>query len=385
MSGRYEDAAQREKKIVRTSIVGIVTNLALVVFKSMVGVFSNSIAIILDAVNNLSDALSSVITIIGARLASREPDKKHPFGYGRTEYVSAFVISILVLYAGLTSLIESIKKIISPEEANYTTVTLLIVSVAVVAKIVLGLYVKRTGRLVNSDSLEHSGQDALLDSILSMATLAAAMIYLSTGVSLEAYLAAIIAVIIIKAGYDMFSETVSKLLGEPGDVQLLLDIRETICDFPEVEGAYDLILHNYGPDTYTGSVHIELEDTCSLTRLDELTREITAQVYRKHRVLMTAVGIYSVNTRDEEVIRLKEEIAEKVLSHQYTKQIHGFFYNKKDNAVWLDVVVSFDAPSRNAVMDEVLRDLRKSYPERIFMAAMDMDYGEITGRSGAEG
>ena len=178
----------------------------------------------------------------------------------------------------------------------------------------------------------------------------------------------------------MFTETVSKLLGETSEVDLLLEIKKTVCEFPEVQGAYDLILHNYGPDTYTGSVHIELEDTCSLSRLDELTREITGEVYRKHRVIMTAIGIYSVNTRDEEVIRLKEEITEKVLSHPYAKQIHGFFYNKKDNAVWFDVVVSFDAKSRTAVLDEVLKDLRSSYPDRVFMAAMDMDYGEIIGK-----
>ena len=379
MSIRYEETVKRQKTIVRASIIGIVSNLALVGFKMTVGLFSRSIAIVLDAVNNLSDALSSVITIIGARLATREPDKKHPFGYGRTEYLSSLVIAIIVLYAGVTSLIEAIKKMITPETPDYTPVTLVIVSVAIVVKIVLGLYVRRTGKLVNSDSLVNSGKDALLDSVVSMATLAAALIYVFAGVSLEAYLGAVISAIIIKAGLDMFAETVSKLLGETGDVELLLSIKRTICEFPEVQGAYDLILHNYGPDTYTGSVHIELEDTCSLTRLDELTREIAGEVYRKHNVIMTAVGIYSVNTRDDDVIRLKEEIEKKVLSHQYAKQIHGFYYNKKDKAVWCDVVVSFDAKSRNAVLEEVLKDLRQSYPDMIFMLAMDMDYGEISG------
>ncbi|MBQ6442945.1 MAG: cation transporter [Lachnospiraceae bacterium] len=377
MGIRYEEAADRQKKIVRASIVGIATNLALVAFKAAVGLLSRSIAIVMDAVNNLSDALSSVITIVGARFAMREPDKKHPFGYGRIEYLSSLIIAILVLYAGVTSLVESIKKIITPETPDYTPVTLIIVAVAVVVKIVLGLYVRRTGRIVNSDSLVNSGKDALMDAILSAATLAAALVYVFAGVSLEAYLAAVISVIIIKAGFEMFSETVSKILGEPGDVELLIAIKRTITEFPEVHGAYDLILHNYGPDTYTGSVHIELEDTCSITRLDELTREIAGEVFRQHNVIMTAIGIYSVNTRDEDVIRMKEEITAKVLSHEHAKQIHGFYYNAKDNAVWCDVVVSFDAKSRNAVLEEVLQDLRQSYPDTIFMLAMDMDYGEI--------
>ncbi len=379
MSMRYEEAAQRQKIIVRTSTIGIVSNLALVVFKALVGFLSHSIAIILDAVNNLSDALSSVITIIGARLAGREPDKKHPFGHGRVEYLSSLIIAIIVLYAGVTSLIESVKKILTPETPDYAPSTLLVVAVAVVVKIVLGLYVKRTGVRVNSDSLVNSGKDALLDSVISAATLAAAFIFIFTGLSLEAYLGAVISAFIIKTGYEMFSETVSKLLGETGDVELLLAIKKTVCEFPEVKGAYDLILHNYGPDTYNGSVHIELEDTCSLTRLDELTREITTQVYRKHNVIMTAVGIYSVNTRDADVIRLKREIGKKVLAHPYAKQIHGFYYNKKDDAVWFDVVISFEAKSRAAVLEEIQQDLKRSYPDTIFMVAMDMDYGEITG------
>lgn len=378
MSVRYEETVKRQKTIVRTSVIGIVANIALVGFKMTVGLLSHSIAIVMDAVNNLSDALSSVITIVGARLAGREADKKHPFGYGRTEYLSSLVIAIIVLYAGVTSLIESIKTIISPEVPDYTPVTLIIVAVAVVVKIVLGIYVKRTGQVVNSDSLVNSGKDALLDAVVSSATLVAALIYIFSGVSLEPYLAAVISLIIIKAGFDMFAETVSKLLGEAGDVELLIAIKRTICEIPEVHGAYDLILHNYGPDTYTGSVHIELEDTCSMARLDELTREISGEVYRKHNVIMTAVGIYSVNTRDEDVIALKKEISARVLSHKYAKQIHGFYYNRKDNAVWCDVVVSFDAESRNAVLEEVLQDLRQNYPEMIFMLAMDMDYGEIS-------
>ena len=139
-------AANREKTIVKTSIIGILTNVLLVGFKAFVGLMSNSIAIILDAVNNLSDALSSVVTIIGAKLGAKQPDKKHPLGYGRIEYLSSMIVAALVLYAGITSLVESIKKIIRPEAAEYGTVTLVIISVAIVVKLILGLYVKKQGK-----------------------------------------------------------------------------------------------------------------------------------------------------------------------------------------------------------------------------------------------
>ncbi len=377
MNNVKEEENNRGKIIVRASIIGILANVFLAGFKAAVGLLSNSIAIVLDAVNNLSDALSSVITIIGTKLAGKEADKKHPFGYGRIEYLSSLIISIIVLYAGVTSLIESVKKIINPEVPDYNTLSLVIVGVAIIVKIGLGLYVKTTGEKVNSDSLVNSGKDALLDSVISSATLVAALAYIFIGLSLEAYLGALISVVIIKAGLEMLTETISKLLGEPGDVELLQGIKKTVNSFDEVKGAYDLVLHNYGPDTYNGSIHIEIDDKVPLTRIDELSREIMNKVYSEKKVLLTAIGIYSVNTHDEEVMKLCQDIRKRVGAHEFVKQIHGFYYGKKDKQVRFDVVISFDAPSRQAVFKEVLNDLKETYPDYDFTLAMDMDYGEL--------
>ena len=374
---QFSETEKRSKIIVRTSVIGIMANVFLATFKAVIGIISYSIAITLDAVNNLSDALSSVITIVGTKLAGRESDKKHPFGYGRIEYLSSLIIAAIVLYAGITSLVESIKKIVTPSKPEYSAISLIIVGVAVLVKIALGLYVKNTGQKVNSDSLVNSGKDALLDSVISSATLVAALVYVFSGLSLEAFLGAVISLVIIKAGFEMLSETVSKLLGEPSDVELIKAIKKTVCTFPEVKGAYDLILHNYGPDNYNGSIHIEVEDSCSVSRLDELNREIMLDVNQKHNVILTAVGVYSVNTQDPEVIRFRKEISERVLSHEYAKQVHGFFYNKTEKAVRFDVVISFDADSRQAVLEKIREDLSQEYPEYSFSMAMDMDYGEI--------
>ena len=198
----------REKTIIRTSIIGIIANVFLAAFKAVVGVLSHSIAIILDAVNNLSDAGSSLITIVGTKLAGREPDKKHPFGYGRIEYLSAMIISVIVLYAGVTSLVESVKQILHPETPEYTTASLVIVAVAVVVKILLGRYVKSVGVRVKSDSLVNSGEDATLDSIISASTLVAAAIFLLFHLSLEAWLGAVISLVIIKSGIEMLRDTI---------------------------------------------------------------------------------------------------------------------------------------------------------------------------------
>ena len=227
----------REKIIVRTGFIGILANVFLSGFKAVIGFVSGSIAITMDAVNNLSDALSSVITIISTKLANRRPDKKHPYGHGRIEYLSAMIV--IVLYAGITSLVESVKKIISPETPDYAPVALIIIAVAVVVKIVLGLYVRATGEKVNSDSLVASGKDALLDSVISASTLLAAAIFMIWHISLEAWLAAVISLIIIKAGVDMLREGVSSILGERAEGEVSKKIRNTVREFPEVLGVYD--------------------------------------------------------------------------------------------------------------------------------------------------
>ena len=370
------EEASRNQIIIRASITGIIANVFLAAFKAAVGLLSRSIAVVLDAVNNLSDAASSVITIVGARLAGKQPDKKHPFGHGRIEYLSAVIISVLVLYAGLTSLVESIKKIITPETPDYSWVSLLVIAAAVVVKIFLGRYVKRVGERVNSDALINSGEDARLDAVISASTLAAAGLYLLFGISIEAWLAAGISIIIIKSGVQMLWGTLSKILGEPADAALARDIKRTVCDFPGVSGAYDLVLHNYGPDSFFGSVHIEVPDTYSANDLDELLREITVKVYEEYRVILTAVGVYSVNTKDEKVIEMREKIRACVLSHEYILQMHGFYLNEEKKTIRFDVIVSFDAPDRKAVYLHIMEDVRKMYPDYQIVVTMDTDFSE---------
>ncbi len=377
MESEKERQTTRDQKIIRVSAIGIAANVMLAAFKAAVGILSNSIAIVLDAVNNISDAASSVITIVGTKLAGKEADKKHPFGYGRIEYLSALTISGLVLYAGMTSLIESVKKILKPEVAEYHTAGIVIVAVAVLVKVILGLYVSRNGKKLNSDSLVNSGKDALLDSVISLTTLAAALIRLTLGYSVEAWLGAFISLVITKSGIEMLKETVSHILGEPGDIELLKGIKDTVNSFPEVHGAYDLILHDYGPNNFNGSIHIEIEDGLTMGQLDELSRNITARVYEEYGVLLTAIGIYSVNTKDKEVMDLRGEIEKRVLSHEHAKQIHGFYYDSRANMVRFDVVVSFSAPSRQKVFREIREDLEQHYPGMNIVLAMDMDYGEL--------
>ena len=371
-----EKEFSREKTIIRTSIIGIIANVFLAAFKAVVGLMSHSIAIVLDAVNNISDAGSSLITIVGTKLAGREPDKKHPFGYGRIEYLSAMIISVIVLYAGITSFAESVKQIIHPETPDYSAVSLIIVAVAVVVKILLGRYVKSVGVKVNSDSLINSGEDATLDSVISASTLVAAGIFLIFHLSLEAWLGAVISLVIIKSGIEMLRDTISRILGERNDKELARGIRDTVMSFPDVEGAYDLVLNNYGPDSWNGSIHIEVPDTYSADQLDQLIREIMMKVHSEHQVILTAIGVYSVNTKDEAVIRTKQKVEEIVFSHEYVRQLHGFYLTKDPKKIRFDIVISFDAGDRRAVYSEVIADVQKAFPDYELQVAMDTDFTE---------
>ena len=365
--------ASREQVIVRTGFIGIGANLLLAGFKAAVGLLSHSIAVILDAVNNLSDALSSLITVIGTKLAGRKPDKKHPLGHGRTEYITALVVAALVLYAGITSGVESVKKIITPEEADYSVWSLVIIGAAVVVKLLLGLYVRATGKKVNSAALTASGKDALFDAVISVSVLISAVIFMTTGVSLEAYLGVVIAAVIIKAGVEMLMDTINDILGRRTDPELAAAIKKTLTADPHVNGAYDLILHEYGPEKHVGSVHVEIPDTMTADEIDLLERKLSADVYTAHGVILTGIGIYSMNTKDDEIKRLRSEVTHFVSSHEGVLQIHGFYVNKEAKTVNLDIILDFALPDREATYKEIVCGLQEKFPEWTFNTVMDID------------
>ena len=351
----------REKVIVRTSVLGILANLFLAGFKAAVGLLSNSIAVVLDAVNNLSDALSSVITIIGTKLAGKKPDKQHPYGHGRSEYITATIIAVIVLYAGVTALIESVKKIFAPETPDYGVSSLIIIGAAVLVKVALSVYVKKTGQAVKSDALAASGQDAMNDAVISAATL-------------EAWLGAIISLFILKAGLDMLRQTFSRIIGERVDSELALAVKKTVSAFPEVNGAYDLILHSYGPDLLMGSIHIEVPDTMTAAELDQLERDITDKVAEDHGVILTGISIYSVNTADDRIARAREDIRRRVMSHDHVLQLHGFHMH--DTEIRFDVVIGFDAPDRRALFEQICEEIRGAYPNYQVYITMDSDISD---------
>ena len=336
---------ERDKIIVKTSVIGILVNLILVAFKASIGIMVNSIAITLDAVNNL------------------------------IEYFSSVIISIIVLLAGITALEESVPKIFHPVLADYTFVSIFIIAVAVVVKFLLGRYVKGKGKEINSQSLVASGSDALFDAILSLSTVVAAIISLIWNISLEGILGTIIAFVIIKAAIEMLSETLSSMIGTRVDNEITDKLKEAIESFDEVLGVYDLTLHNYGPTQLMGSVHVELRDDLTAREIHKLTRNILYSIYEKFGIILT-VGIYASNTSNEEYEEIKNSLNEIIAKYPEVLQMHGFYVDDAINLITFDLIVDFDA-DRIDVKDKVLDEIRNKYPNYQFDAILDADYSDL--------
>lgn len=365
--------ANRDRIIVRTSVTGILVNVLLAAFKAAAGLASHSIAVILDAVNNLSDALSSVITIIGTKLANRLPDRKHPLGHGRAEYLSAMLVSAIVLYAGITSLIESVKKVFSPaEDLSYSYISLVILAVAIAAKLLLGRFVKSQGKKVHSGALEASGSDALFDALISLSVFVSAVIYLLGGPSLEAYVGIGISAMIIKAGVEMMLDNVSDVLGRRASQETTKAVKDILNAESEVRGAYDLVLNNYGPNKDYGSVHVELRDTMTVEEVDVLTRRLERAVYLKTGVILTGVGVYSYNTSNDEAARIRNDVQQRVLAYDWALQFHGFHINLDSREMRFDVVMSFDIPAKEG-LSILYADIQAAYPDYAISITPDVD------------
>ena len=360
---------KRERIVVRTSILSILANIILAGFKAFVGLVANSIAIVSDAVNNLSDALSSIITIIGTKLAGKAPDKDHPYGHGRAEYMTSLVVSAIVLYAGITALIESIKKIIHPEVADYSTITLVVLIAGIVVKFIL----KKKGREVNSSSLVASGLDAFNDAILSISVLASAIIYIAFNISLEAYVGVLVSIFIIKAGLELIKEAVDNMLGLRVETNLAIAIKKEVMKEENVQGAYDLILNDYGPDKYLGSIHIEVADTLTAVDVDKISRRITKNILKKYGVILHTIGVYSVNTKDKKIMSAKKDITEIVFSHEGILQMHGFYLDEEDKTISFDIIIDFEVKEKEKLYKLIYEEVQNKYKDYKIDITLDVD------------
>ena len=372
-------SSERETAIIRISAIGIAANVALAVFKAVVGILSNSIAVTLDAVNNLSDAISSIITIVGTKLSNKKADREHPFGHGRIEYITTTVIAAIIMYAGISSLIKSIQDIMDPVTPDYSPLSLVIIAVAVLVKIILGHYVRSVGNRVNSDTLIASGSDALFDATLSTSVLLAALIFIFTKISLEAYVGVIISVFIIKASIELLQGSIKEIIGMRPDAALSTLIYDIVKEDPDAEGVYDLIIHNYGPDRFVGSFHTEVLDTTSAIEIDTMTRRLSTEIYKQTsgKIIIAAIGIYARNTTDNRIVKMRTEVTEIALAHEGVLQVHGFIADIENQFMAFDTVIEFGYDGKQIVHD-IIHEVEAAYPDMNVSVLLDRDTSDLS-------
>ena len=364
----------RDKQIIKVSIYGILTNVALVIFKAIVWFLSNSIAIVLDALNNLSDVVSSLVTILWIKLSSKKPDKEHPYWHWRIEYLAATVIAIIILLAGIAAAKESIEKIIHPVETHYTVITLIVVTIAIFAKFFLGKYFKKEWKKLNSWSLSASWIDALNDCLISLSTLVAALISMFFHIWIEWYIWVIIAIFIIKTWIEILKDTVNEMIGTRADPELITKLKAKIQSYEWVLGVYDMMLHNYGPNKMIGTAHIQVNDNMNAQEIHRLTRKIQIWIYNEFGII-TTIWIYATN--DEwEFWEIQKELNQIIKNYENIIQMHGFYVDDSTNNISFDLIFDFKEEHPEKIVKKIKKEIKSKFPDYEYSVIIDNDVSE---------
>ncbi len=357
-----QNPGSREGTITVISALNVLINLLVAAVKVLIGMAASSIAIISEGLHGGADAATSLLAIVGVKLAAKHPDEKHPFGYGRVEYLTSLVISMLILYAGIEIFTASVDRIFHPAELAIDYLTLFIVAGTAAVKFILGIYTIRKGQEVKSDSLTGLGIECRSDSYASVITIGSALIFLIWGVSVDAWAGLVTALLIMKAGFGILRSTVEDLLGRSGDRELAERLYKEIRATPGVVNAADMMLHNYGPDAYAGSVNIEINHEKTVGEVYDTIHELQLRIMHEHHVTMV-FGIYAVDEITESSRKLRREIAEFVRSHDHIKSYHALFLDKTRSRLYCDFVVDYAKFDWEQLRKEFEGYIKKLYPD----------------------
>lgn len=363
----------RIHQIVRASFIGLIINFLLTLLKFVAGFVSGSVVIINDAIGSLNDFIAGIITILGIKFASMQPDKEHPYGYGQVEFITTTTLAVLEIIAGITGAIECVKEIVEPSPSEYPNLLLIILSVGILARIWLGRYLEKKGETYNSEALKAAGEGTYVNSVTSVATIAAAFAHLYYNVKLEGWFGLFIALFIIKSSLVSLFMCLGDIIGRRVDDELAIPLKAAIKEYPEVLGVYDLMLHRYGIEKIIGSVHVELMDFVTANRVHELTREITIDIYERFGVLLT-IGIYASNTDSAENTAMKQRLKELCGEFPEILELHGFYVNEDKRSVFFDLVVDFSRPDTKEIEEYIIGKLKAEYPQYEYTVIIDRDY-----------
>lgn len=357
-----QDPENREGVIVATSALNIIVNLLIAGTKIFIGIISSSMAILSEGANNATDAATSVLALLGAKFSGMRPTKKHPFGFGRIEYFASLIIGVLIFTTGTEFLLGSVQRIFHPEPLEVSYITLSIVAVTAVVRLLLGSYTVRAGKRAQSGSLIAVGTECRNDAVISSITIISSLVFLIFNLSLDAYAGMIISAIIIKTGVQTLLSTVSSLLGENGRLELAETLYREIRQNEIVLNAADMMLHNYGPDAFSGSVNIEIDHKKTVEEVYASIHEMQLRLMHQYHVTMV-FGIYAVNHDDDAARRMRREIAGFVRGYEHVLSYHALYVDQAHKRIYCDLVVDYALKDWDALREAFTQFIKQQYPD----------------------
>ena len=368
-----QNPGSREGAVVTVSALNILVNLISAAVKVVIGMAVSSIAIVSEGVNNATDSATSLITIVGTKLSAKHPTEKHPFGFGRIEYLTSLLIAVLILFTGAELMESSIKLIFEPQEMSISYVTMAIIAVSAILKLLLGTFTIKEGKRVDSSSLVALGTECRSDSVVSVITLVTALVFLIFRVNLDAYAGIIMALIVLKAGLEVLKETLSDLLGQSGEKELAQELYRIIRAEPLVLNAADMMLHNYGPDAYSGSVNVEIDHSKTVGEVYAALHELQLRIMHEKHITMV-FGIYAVDKDHQEIRQLREQVAAFVREQEHVNSYHALYIHPNGRDIYVDLVVDYDLADWDELHREFTDYMAARYPEKHLELVIETNY-----------
>ena len=365
--------SERKKLILKTSLAGIAVNILISATKIIIGISVSSMAVISEGINNAADAGSSVLTFAGTKLAGKAPDEKHPFGYGRIEYLTSIVVGVMILIAGSEILQESVRAVLHPSEMNVSAVMLFAVAAAAAAKLALETFTVKVGRRTGAASLTAVGEESRHDALFSVLTIGSALLYLYKGIMLDGYISIFFSLTVIRIGVLTLKDAVSELLGRPGQKELADRLYAEIRKTDGIINAADMMLHNYGPDAWSGSVNIEVDHSHTIGEVYSFVHKLQLRIMHEYNVTMV-FGIYAIDNDHEEIRCLRCCIAEFVRNYEHLKSYHALYFESDTGIIYCDFVVDYKLKDREQLDTDFKAYMAEHYPGHPVELTIETDY-----------
>ena len=349
-----ENPDTRAKYGMLSSTTGIIVNILLSAIKLIIGIFANSISIISDALNNVTDAGSSIVTMIGFKVSQKKIDRDHPWGHGRMEYITAFIVDILIVLVGLELFRNSFDKIINPTVPDISTVTIVILTIAVLTKLWLFVFYNKIAKTIDSPAIKGNAYDSISDSISTFVVLLSAIVARNFGISIDGYASILVAIFILFTGFKALKETIDLLLGMKPDAEFVANLEEFAKKYKMISGIHDIMVHDYGPGRKIVSFHAEVPANCDICKAHDVIDQMEQDIYEEFNCI-TTIHMDPIVTDDEEINEMRKRTEEIVKEINPEFSIHDF--RMTDGGDRMNLIFDLVIPAESKINHEELKNM----------------------------